>query len=189
VSTERLYRTEGIVIRRRNQGEADRVLTLCTPLGKIEVIVKARDNIFALHADGTIVDDFPYPLSDENHTGTTSPTQAVGDLDGDGDVEYVFISSIGNLAFFDEPHSFATRLAYWPMFKHDRWNTAYLPPGLIGDVDGDGDVDLSDLGALLAAYGTCAGQPRYNLNADFDGDGCVGLSDLAALLANYGVGT
>jgi len=27
-------------MRRRNQGEADRVLTLCTPLGKIEVIVK-----------------------------------------------------------------------------------------------------------------------------------------------------
>ena len=27
-------------MRRRNQGEADRVLTLCTPLGKIEIIVK-----------------------------------------------------------------------------------------------------------------------------------------------------
>jgi DNA repair protein RecO (recombination protein O) len=40
VSTERLYRTEGIVMRRRKQGEADRVLTLCTPLGKIEVIAK-----------------------------------------------------------------------------------------------------------------------------------------------------
>jgi len=40
VSTERLYRTKGIVIRRRNQGEADRVLALCTPSGKIEVIVK-----------------------------------------------------------------------------------------------------------------------------------------------------
>jgi len=40
VSTERLYRTEGIVMRRRDQGEADRVLTLCTPSGKIDVIVK-----------------------------------------------------------------------------------------------------------------------------------------------------
>jgi len=40
VSTERLYRTQGIVMRRRTQGEADRVLTLCTPLGKIEVIAK-----------------------------------------------------------------------------------------------------------------------------------------------------
>ncbi len=40
MSSERLYRTEGIVIRRRDQGEADRVLTLCTPQGKIEVIAK-----------------------------------------------------------------------------------------------------------------------------------------------------
>jgi DNA repair protein RecO (recombination protein O) len=40
VSGERLYRTEAIVVRRRDQGEADRVLTLCTPLGKLEVIAK-----------------------------------------------------------------------------------------------------------------------------------------------------
>jgi DNA repair protein RecO (recombination protein O) len=36
----RLYRTEGIVLRRRDQGEADRVLTLCTPTGKLDVIAK-----------------------------------------------------------------------------------------------------------------------------------------------------
>ena len=40
MSTQRLYRTEGIVMRRRNQGEADRILTLCTPLGKIAVNAK-----------------------------------------------------------------------------------------------------------------------------------------------------
>ena len=40
MGNERIYRTEGIVIRRRNQGEADRILTLCTPLGKLDVIAK-----------------------------------------------------------------------------------------------------------------------------------------------------
>lgn len=40
MSTERLYQIEAIVIRRREQGEADRVLTLCTPLGKRIVIAK-----------------------------------------------------------------------------------------------------------------------------------------------------
>jgi DNA repair protein RecO (recombination protein O) len=45
VSTDRLYRTEGIVIRRRDQGEADRVLTLCTPLGKIEAIAKGARKV------------------------------------------------------------------------------------------------------------------------------------------------
>ncbi|RLC74747.1 MAG: DNA repair protein RecO [Chloroflexi bacterium] len=36
----KLYRTAGIVMRRREQGDADRVLTLCTPLGKIDVLAK-----------------------------------------------------------------------------------------------------------------------------------------------------
>ena len=58
-----------------------------------------------------------------------------------------------------------------------------------GDVDGDGDVDLADLAALLAAYDTCVGDPGYNPDADLDEDGCVDLSDLATLLADYGAGT
>lgn len=45
MSTARLYRTAGIVVRRRNQGEADRVLTLCTPSGKIEVIAKGARKV------------------------------------------------------------------------------------------------------------------------------------------------
>jgi DNA repair protein RecO (recombination protein O) len=40
MSTGRLYRTEAIVIGRRDQGEADRVLRLCTPAGKTDVLAK-----------------------------------------------------------------------------------------------------------------------------------------------------
>lgn len=40
MSRQRVYQTEGIVIHRRSQGEADRILTLCTPLGKLQAIAK-----------------------------------------------------------------------------------------------------------------------------------------------------
>jgi DNA repair protein RecO (recombination protein O) len=40
MSIKRLINTEGLVVRRRDQGEADRILTLCTPQGKQEVIAK-----------------------------------------------------------------------------------------------------------------------------------------------------
>ena len=55
-----------------------------------------------------------------------------------------------------------------------------------GDINGDGSVDQSDLGLLLAAFGTCEGDRDYNRAADIDGDGCVGQSDLGLLLANFG---
>jgi hypothetical protein len=57
---------------------------------------------------------------------------------------------------------------------------------LVGDLDCDEDVDLADLASLLAAYGTCEGEPGYEGVADLDASGCIDLSDLAALLGNYG---
>jgi hypothetical protein len=153
---------------------------------QVEIVVKVWDNFFALHADGSIVDGFPYYLSDQNHSGTHTPSPAVGDLDHDGDVEYVFVSNFGTVAFFDEPHVYYPGLGYWPMFQHDAWNTAYLPAPLPGDINGDGCVNLADLGILLAAYGTCLGDAGYNPAADLNYSGCIDLADLEILLANYG---
>ena len=63
---------------------------------------------------------------------------------------------------------------------------ALTPTSIPGDIDGDGDVDLSDLAALLGGYGTCSGDPDYFEAGDLDDSGCIDLSDLAALLSNYG---
>ncbi len=64
---------------------------------------------------------------------------------------------------------------------------AVIAIGHSGDVDFDGDVDLSDLAALLGAYGASFGtSPNYDSQADFDLDGDIDLADLAELLGSYG---
>ena len=78
------------------------------------------------------------------------------------------------------------------------WDPANENPGVLfaiqpvfacpGDLDGDGDTDLSDLATLLAGYGSVAGEPSYIPAADFDDDGDIDLSDLATLLGDYGCG-
>lgn len=56
------------------------------------------------------------------------------------------------------------------------------------DLDGDGKVCQTDLGILLAAYGTCPGNPGYNaLAGAIAGDACVTQEDLGVMLAQYGV--
>jgi hypothetical protein len=65
------------------------------------------------------------------------------------------------------------------------WAAAAIGPCLLpGDLDGDRDVDLSDLTTLLAHFGLLSGA---NLAmGDTDGDGDVDLGDLTTLLAHFG---
>ncbi|MCH2134270.1 MAG: LamG domain-containing protein [Phycisphaerales bacterium] len=52
------------------------------------------------------------------------------------------------------------------------------------DIDCDGDVDVDDLLALIAAYGECP--PDDACDADIDDDGDVDVDDLLQLLAAFG---
>ncbi|MFN0136731.1 MAG: hypothetical protein ACKVS9_11525 [Phycisphaerae bacterium] len=54
-----------------------------------------------------------------------------------------------------------------------------------GDVDDDGDVDLTDLALLLRNFGTVGGMTHTD--GDVICDGSVDLPDLALLLGNFGV--
>lgn len=56
-----------------------------------------------------------------------------------------------------------------------------------GDANGDGKVDVSDLGILAANYGETAGS--LWTAGDFNDDGAVDVSDLGILAANYGQGS
>jgi formylglycine-generating enzyme required for sulfatase activity len=62
-------------------------------------------------------------------------------------------------------------------------NTTRIP----GDANGDGMVDVGDLGILAANYGKTSGATWAQ--GDFNGDGAVDVGDLGILAANYGTGT
>ena len=59
-----------------------------------------------------------------------------------------------------------------------------LGGAIVGDLNGDGCVDLADLGILLADFGCTGG----SCVGDLDGDGDTDLADLGILLAAFGNG-
>ena len=59
---------------------------------------------------------------------------------------------------------------------------------MTGDVTGDGNVNVGDLQAMVAAWGSLAGPPagiNWNFDADLNGDGRVNVSDLQMLVSNW----
>lgn len=66
----------------------------------------------------------------------------------------------------------------------DAANNAAVAPGR-DDLDGDAAVGITDLLALLGAWGPCPSPPE-SCPADFDHDGEVGIVDFLMLLADWG---
>lgn len=58
-------------------------------------------------------------------------------------------------------------------------------PPCPGDLDLDGDVDITDLTQLLSHFGMVVGATPAD--GDLDGDADVDITDLATLLSNFGV--
>ena len=57
---------------------------------------------------------------------------------------------------------------------------------LLGDCNGDGVVDISDLAMVGAAFGSEPGQPRWNEAADVRKDGVIDVFDLVTVAMHYG---
>ena len=105
---------------------------------------------------------------------TAVPAGIVTDLDG-------------NPRFVDDPNTPDTGVAGGAGGSAivDMGAYEFQVGGCAGDLDGDGDTDLADLGILLADFG-CT--PPPNCVGDLDGDGDTDLADLGILLADFGCG-
>ncbi len=85
----------------------------------------------------------------------------------------------GNPRFVDDPDTSDTGMGRPPVV--DMGSFEFQGSPCPWDLDGSDAVGISDLLALLAAWGTDPGGPP-----DFDGDGNVGILDFLELLANWG---
>ena len=70
----------------------------------------------------------------------------------------------------------------WQPFQH--WATVDVPDDepIVGDVDGDGKVDVSDVNATINIILKTKTVDDYPGNADVDGDGKVDVSDVNAII-------
>jgi hypothetical protein len=139
--------------------------------------------LFGVDASGN---DLPgFPLRPQGFTYLNGAM--IADVDGDGDYELGVLSNeetVTNVNLYDLGETYQVTDRDWPTYhaRNERGGL-YAPGGdCVGDLDGDGDTDLSDLGILLASYDVDGG-------GDLDGDGDTDLSDLGILLADYDCGT
>ena len=113
---------------------------------------------FLFHNDGTGGFQFPPSFDAPIAASCSLPV----DMDGDGDLDLVFVDELDDSMIIMS-------------------NGGYDPPGLPGDLDGNGSVDGADLGIMLAAWGVCPAPcpPDLNDNGRVDG------ADLGLLLIDW----
>ncbi len=106
-----------------------------------------------------------------------------GDLDNDGDMDEITPLDLdGEGRFFDDPETPDTGCGFVPIVDMGAYEFGDAgPQPCPGDMDGDRDVDHSDLGILLSLWGATD-------ECDLDCDGDIDQGDLGILLAHWGEG-
>lgn len=57
---------------------------------------------------------------------------------------------------------------------------------ILGDLNGDGIVNVRDVAMVARVFGTSKGEPDYNPSADLDQNGTISISDVAIVAQNFG---
>jgi hypothetical protein len=116
-----------------------------------------------------------------SQVGTDYTLGPVGDADFSGVVNFNDFAILSvNVGTTSADWTFLPGQDIDPDFNNDDY------VGILGDVNVDLTVDLTDLSLFSSAYGSTLGDPNWNPNCDFNNDNTVDLLDLVILCQNYG---
>jgi hypothetical protein len=111
-----------------------------------------------------------------------------GDEDGDG------LSNADELDWMTNPHDWDTDRDGYSDYDEigvgsDPLDKRIRPPYApgFGDIDGDLDIDGTDLALLLAVFDTMAGDDTYRTEVDFNADGVIDAIDLDLFARVFGL--
>lgn len=152
-----------------------------TDLGRDTVMVLNGETVLAREGDAVELDLDGNSVFDDAFIGRGNNTLAAFEandifINEDGDV-YFFASlrdeagvDLNSSPTFGAPQAFLRILA--------------SAPPCVGDLNGDGVVDIADLSTLLSNFGTLSGATPEQ--GDLNGDGAVDLGDLTLMLSAFG---
>ncbi len=141
-------------------------------------------NVTALN-DGTIPENFTISLF---YDTTIIEAKDVIDLQPKENITLIFNWNTGFVAPRMTPYTIKAEASILPYETNTTDNTLIdgtIKLKIVGDVNGDGTVDINDLIAWDQAYGTHAGEPNWNEQADINVDNIVDEADASLILEHY----
>ena len=144
--------------------------------------------VFAFHADGTLIDGWPYVRSNVNNVFSSG---SLIDVDADGDLEIAFTSaylllpgspgpSFLTIDMLELTTSYDSRTMEWPMFQHDARHAGLYIPIFVADAHGPYEAEVGEEIQFMGSV--TGGQEPYTYQWDF-GNGDV--SDVQNPRYNY----
>jgi hypothetical protein len=129
----------------------------------------SEDFLLTVYANASVIDSQTISLTSANFSTVNFVRNTTGFARGHYTIEAVAEAVLGETNTTDNTYV-----------------GGLLTVTILGDVDGNGKVELVDLVQLATALGSQVGQPKWNPNADIDDNGVVNQIDLSILAQHYG---
>jgi hypothetical protein len=137
-------------------------------------------SFYAYNGDGSTVED--WPISAGGNAMVNSA--AVGDVDGDGDIEIALVVANGTVNLWTiEDVPYRSYLTDWGTFYHDMWNTGWMHPARPQNLVAEYDTDHIYLSWNANSEPDLAGYNIYQ--SDLSGGPYTKLNDIPVTDTTY----